>query len=520
MKQFFLMLSMGLVIMSCHKKDSDAPSFLNFNVTTLSLPPVPGASADLIVESNIDWQVSVAAGTDWLQLSKTSGHGNDTIHVSVIKDNQNAAARSAAVTAVPVNSGINLQAQATIEQKPYNVQLFSQKTFGGSDRDYIFDIVPTQDGGLFLTGVTSSNKNGDVGTNHGDYDAWMVKLNSNHDTVWTRVMGGTMYDGAWKAVATADGGFAIAAYTQSKNTGDVGANHGNTDWWIIKLKSNGDTAWTKLVGGVYNDYANSIAATPDGGFVVVGDTYTSSSSMDEDVMVVKFNSDGDIAWQKTYGGSSMDDASAVTVYPNGTMMIAATTTSNNNGDVGATHGNWDYWIIKLNANGDKAWGKAYGGNLYDTPFALANTADGGAIITGSSFSSQNGDVTGANHGDEDVWVVKVNANGDMEWNTLLGGTRSDVASAVKVTPDGGYLIAGDSDSKDGDVGPTQGSYDLWVLKLNTSGKILWSKTFGGTGIDEESALLLNTDGSFYVTGDTESSGHGQADGWLLKLKDY
>src|SRR4051794_24305147 len=128
MKQFFLMLSMGLVIMSCHKKDNDAPSFLNFNVTTLSLPPVVGASADLIVGSNIDWQVSVTAGVDWLQLSKTSGHGNDTIHVTVIKD-QNAAARSAAVTAVPVNSGINLQAQATIEQKPYNVQLLSQKTF-------------------------------------------------------------------------------------------------------------------------------------------------------------------------------------------------------------------------------------------------------------------------------------------------------------------------------------------------------------------------------------------------------
>src|SRR4051812_31338121 len=105
MKQFFLMFIMGLVIMSFLKNDSDAPSFLNFNVSTLSLPPVPGASADLIIESNLDWQVSVAAGTDWLQLSKTTGHGNDTIHVTVIKENQNAAARSAVVTAVPVNSG-------------------------------------------------------------------------------------------------------------------------------------------------------------------------------------------------------------------------------------------------------------------------------------------------------------------------------------------------------------------------------------------------------------------------------
>jgi hypothetical protein len=199
-------------------------------------------------------------------------------------------------------------------------------------------------------------------------------------------------------------------------------------------------------------------------------------------------------------------------------MIAATTSSNNSGDVGATHGLWDYWLIKLSANGDKEWTKVYGGSQDDTPFALANTADGGAIITGSSMSA-NGDV-GANHGMEDLWVVKVKANGDMEWNSPLGGTASDMAGAVKVTPDGGYLIAGDTDSKDGDVGPTLGSYDLWVLKLNTSGKILWSKTFGGKAYEEESALLLNADGSFYVTGFTESSGNGQVDGWVLKLKDY
>ncbi len=511
MKQFFLMLSMGLVIMSCHKKDSDAPSFLNFNVSTLSLPPVPGASADLIVESNLDWQVSVAAGTDWLQLSKTTGHGNDTIHVTVIKENQNAAARSAVVTAVPVNSGINLQAQATVEQKPYNVQLLSQKTFGGSGEDFISDVVSTPDGGLFLAGITSSNKSGDVGANHGDRDVWMIRLNSNRDTVWTRVMGGANYDGASRAIATADGGFAIAAYT------DNAIGYG--DWWIIKLKSNGDTAWTKSIGSTYDDYAEDIVATADGGFVVVGGYSTSVHN--EDVMVVKFNNNGDIAWQKTYGGSSYDRADAVTVYPDGSMMIAASTSSNNSGDVGATHGYMDYWILKLNANGDKVWAKAYGGSQYDTPFELANTADGGAIITGSSSSSQSGDVTGANHGKADLWVVKVNANGDMEWNTLLGGTGTEEDCVVKATPDGGYLIACDTDSKDGDVGATQGSNDLWVLKLNTSGKILWSKTFGGTRYEEATSLLLNTDGSFYVTGYNESvGGVDTGDGWLLKLKDY
>lgn len=519
MKQFFLMLSMGLVIMSCHKKDSDAPPFLNFNVSTLSLAPVPGATADLVVESNIDWQISVAAGIDWLQLSKASGHGNDTIHVTVIKDNQNASARSAVVTAVPANSGSNLTAQATVEQKPYNVQLLSQKTFGGSGEDYINDIVSTQDGGLFFAGSTVSNKSGDVGSNHGDRDAWLVKLNSNRDTVWTRVMGGTWADEAIKVIAAADGGYVIAGNTQSNNTGDVGANHGYTDWWIIKLKSNGDTAWTKLIGGAYDDFVEGIAATADGGFVVVGSR--EASSVNEDVSVIKFNGNGDIAWQKTYGGSSYDRANAVTVYPNGSMMIAAVTSSNNSGDVGATHGFWDYWLIKLTANGDKDWTKIYGGSQYDVPFGLAGTADGGAIITGSSQSSQSGDVTGVNHGNVDLWVMKVNASGDMTWSSLLGGTGWDYATSVKVTADGGYLLEGETDSNDGDVGTTKGGTDIWVLKLNTSGKILWSKTFGGTEYDDEGAgLLLNADGSFYVMGFTESSGLGNGDGWLLKLKDY
>jgi hypothetical protein len=519
MKQFFLVLTMGLVIMSCGKKNDSPAPFLNFGQTTLSLPPIPGATADLIVESNIDWQVSLSTGADWLKLNKTSGHQNDTIHITVIKENESAQPRTASITATPVNTSIKLQAQVSIEQKPYNVQLLSQKTFGGNDDDYITDIVPTSDGGLFMTGITHSNNNGDVRTNHGDDDAWMIRLNSNRDTVWTRVMGGTWYDGADKAIATADGGFIVAGTTQSNKTGDVGANNGSSDWWIIKLKSNGDTAWTKLFGGAYDDFVGSIAATADGGFVVVGQYNTSSTSVYADVMAVKFNSNGNIVWQKKYGGADTDYATAVSIASDGSILIAALTASDNTGDVGANHGYWDYWIIKLNANGDKVWAKVFGGSLFDAPQAITSTADGGAVITGSTHSNQSGNV-GTNHGNSDLWVIKVNTNGDIVWNSLLGGTEYEAGSAVVETADKGYLIAGYSDSKDGDVGVTQGGDDLWVLKINSNGRILWSKTFGGTANDNESDVLLNADGSFYVSGITASNSHGGADGWLLKLKDY
>jgi hypothetical protein len=520
MKQIFLMLGIGMFVMSCHKKDSDpAPApILNFNVTTLSLPPVPGASADLIVESNIDWQASLSNGADWLQLSKTTGHGNDTLHITVIKDNQNAEARTATVTATPVNSGIDLQMQATITQKPYNVQLLSQKTFGGSGADNITDVVTTADGGLFMTGVTRSNNSGIVGANHGTSDAWMIRLNSNRDTVWTRVMGGIKNDAGAKAIALADGSFVVAGNTDNNKDGDVIGSNGLSDWWIIKLKSNGDTAWTRTVGGAYNDNAYNIAATADGGFVVVG-TYSASNLSFADAMAVKFNSNGDIIWKKTYGGSNLDLPTSVCVSPAGAIYIAVWTQSNNTGDVGNNNGLWDYAVLKLTANGEKEWMKLYGGAGQDTPLGIANTADGGVIVTGTSASNGTGNV-GTSHGLDDLWVIKLNTNGDIVWNSLLGGTGSERGQYVEATPDGGFLITGFSESKDGDVGVNQGKSDLWVLKLSNTGKILWNKTYGGAGTEFSNKLLLNSDGSFYIVGYTDSSGSGDTDGWLLKLTDY
>ncbi|OQP40035.1 hypothetical protein A4H97_17615 [Niastella yeongjuensis] len=518
MKQISFVLVLCVAILSCHKKVDNPAPILDFNQTTLSLPATPGASADLIVESNIDWQVSLSSGADWLQLNKTSGHANDTIHITVIKESDGAQSRTASITAVPANTSISLQAQATIEQKPYNAQLLSQKTLGGNGTDNIDQAVHTSDGGLLLVGKTQSNKTGDVGTNHGSTDAWIIRLNSNLDTVWTRVMGGTGYDEAHKAIATTDGGFIVAGTTESNNSGDVGANHGASDWWIIKLKSNGDTAWTSVFGRAYDDALRGMAATADGGFVVAGYTVNKPSSSDVDVMVAKFNSSGNVVWQKIVGGTVEDFGRDVSVASDGSIYVVASTSNNNTRDVGASHGREDYWVIKLKDNGDPVWMKLFGGDQSDSPYAIASTTDGGAIITGSSTSNQSGDV-GVNHGGQDLWVVKVNANGDMGWNKLLGGSGYEASHAVNATPDGGYLIAGSSNSTDGDVGPTQGADDLWVLKLNGAGQILWSKTFGSSGYDDESSLLLNSDGSFYVTGYTDNNPHGNGDGWLLKLKD-
>jgi hypothetical protein len=522
MKKLSLVLAMGVAIMSCSKKNDAPAPYLNFNQTALVLPPVPGATADLIVESNIEWNVS--AGADWLQLSKTSGKGNDTIHISVSKDNEGAQPRTTIISAVPANSSISLQAQLTIEQKPYNIQLLSQKTFGGTADDYISAIIPTSDGGLFMAGHTYSNKNGDVGANHGSSDAWLVKLNSNRDTVWTRVMGGANYDAVYAATATADGGFALAGYTNSDNSGDIGRRTGNSDSWIIKLKSNGDTAWTRMLGTTAQySYAYSIAATGDGGFIVAGEAGPGS---DYNVMVVKLNSNGDVVWQKSFGGTSYDYCGSVNVAANGDILLAAYTRSNNSGHVGLNHGAEDAWIIRLNANGNMLWNKVLGGDKGDYAFGIHSTADGGCIVAGSTESNGSGNI-GKTQGNEDLWVFKLDANGSIVWNSLFGGTGSEAGGPLAATPDGGYLIAGYSNSTDGDVGATKGGDDLWVVKLNSNGRKLWSKTFGGSSHDNSNSISLNADGSFIICGDTESNNsgdvgvnRGMTDTWLLKVKDY
>jgi hypothetical protein len=532
MKKLFLALALGQLVISCNKKNDDPAPVLSFNQTTISLAPVPGASAEVVVESNIEWKISLASGADWLQLNKTSGHGKDTIHISVIKDNTGAQARTASIIAVPANTGINLQAQVTIEQKPYNIQVVSKKLLGGSNEDYIHELVRASDGGLLIVAETESNKTGDVGANHGGSDLWLVKLNSNGDTAWTRTMGGSDTEYPAGAIATSDGGFVVAATTYSGNSGDVvGIPIGGWgDFWIIKLKSNGDTAWTRLAGTPDGDQANCMAATPDGGFIVAGTTKPSGSS--QEVFVMKLNSNGNKVWQKSLGGSYDDVTNAVSVAADGSVLLAVSTESNNTGDVGVNHGDHDSWIIKLNPNGDKVWSKMFGGNEEDFPASIKSTSDGGCIIAGYTSSSENGDVKSKSHGHEDMWVLKLNASGDISWSSLFGGSSTDATlgkNSIATTADGGYVIVGTSGSKDGDVGTNKGDFDCWVIKVNSTGSKVWSKTYGGSLYEDAGSVLLNADGSFWVGSYTTSNnsgdvganhGSGTSDVWMIKIKDY
>ena len=342
-----------------------------------------------------------------------------------------------------------------------------QKCLGGTADDFANSIQQTSDGGFIVAGETRSN-DGDVSGNHGKSDAWVVKLNSLGDILWKKCLGGTGNDYARSIQQISDGGFILTGYTNSNN-GDVSGNNGYYDAWVVKLNSSGDILWQKCLGGTYDDYARSIQQTSDTGFILAGYTFSNDGDVSgnhgfSDAWVVKLNSSGDIIWQKCFGGTNEDYAYSIQQTSDSGFIVAGYTFSND-GDVSGYHGYFDYWVVKLNSSGDIEWQKCLGGTNNDYANSIQQTSDGGFIVAGYT-ESNDGDVSGYHGGDYDAWVVKLNSSGDILWQKCLGGTIDDRAYSIQQTSDGGFIVAGFTVSNDGDVSGNHGASDAWVVKLN------------------------------------------------------
>ncbi len=399
------------------------------------------------------------------------------------------------------------------------------KTLGGSGSDCAQSIIQTSDGGYIVAGYAWST-NGDVHGNHGSNDYWIVKLNNIGDTTWTKSLGGSAADLAFSISQTSDGGYIVAGGAASNN-GDVHGHHGYySDYWIIKLNNSGDTIWTKTLGGSSYEWARSINQTSDGGYIVAGDAWWNNGDVhgnhgQADYWIVKLNSSGDTTWTKSLGGSKIDISYSISQTSDGGYIVAGYTHSND-GDVHGNHGGYDYWIVKLNSSGDTTWTKTLGGSYRDIPYSISQTVDGGYIVAGWS-ESIDGDVHG-NHGHGDCWIVKLNSGGDTTWTKTLGGSSIDHAYSINQTSDGGYIVACQTGSNNGDVHGNHGSNDYWIVKLNNSGEITWTKTLGGSGADIAKSINQISDGGYIVAGYTQShdgdvhGNHGSNDYWIIKLE--
>jgi Secretion system C-terminal sorting domain len=398
-----------------------------------------------------------------------------------------------------------------------------QKTFGGSADEAASSIAPTNDGGYAITGGTLST-DGDVTGNHGGIDYWVVKLNNAGGLQWQRTLGGSGTDSPRSIAAASDGGYIVAGYSQSIN-GDVTNNHGGGDCWIVKLDSIGSLQWQKTFGGSDDDIASDIKTVSDGGYIVAGETSSSDGDVTDsngfyDCWVLRLDSLGGLIWQKTFGGGSLDRSWSISPTSDGGFIMAGETGSFD-GDVTNNHGMNDLWVIKLDAMGNMEWEKCFGGSSWDEARSIVQTMDHGYIVAGSTFSID-GDVTN-HHGLIDSWVVKLDSTGNLQWQKAMGGTEEEDALFLAITSSGGYLVAGSSRSDDGDVTGIQGICNWWLMGLDSMGNLSWQRTLGGSDIDWALSATINSDGSFVVAGRVRSTdgdvtdNHGFSDCWAVKL---
>jgi hypothetical protein len=392
--------------------------------------------------------------------------------------------------------------------------------FGGSGDDYGQSVCLTRDGGYVVGGVTISF-DGDGTGNHGYSDGLVLKVDANGVAQWAGVLGGTHLDGLNSVKQTADGGYVCAGYTRS-NDGEVSGNHGGYDAWLVKLGTNGAIQWQKCFGGTADDGFSSVEQTGDGGYVAAGWTESQNGDVSgnhgfRDAWVVKTDASGNSQWRKCFGGSDYDEARQVQETADGGYVFAGYTYSQN-GDVSGYHGGEDGWIVKLNTNGVIEWERVMGGTNVDEFWSVQQTQDGGYVAAGVTYSGD-GDITLTNTNyDGYGWVVKLDGSGNTQWQKFIGGGPDAQFRSVCQTSDGGYLATGLESSIDV-------FYDLHVCKLGATGELQWRRRLGGSGTDYGHAVRQASDGGYIVVGETTSldgdidpaHAHGDFDIWVIKL---
>ncbi|MBN8676666.1 MAG: hypothetical protein J0M29_00485 [Chitinophagales bacterium] len=341
---------------------------------------------------------------------------------------------------------------------------------------------------------------------------------------WQRCFGGSEADEAVSIKQTTDSNFIIAGRALSAN-GNVTNNKGVTDFWTIKVSNTGNLIWQKAYGGTNHERCYGSDLTSDGGVILTGQTASNNINVsgnhgDFDGWVIKLDSNGLLKWQKCLGGSSWDEFWSIQQTSDG-GYIAAGRTASTNGDVTGLHGSLDYWVVKLSSTGAIEWQKALGGTLLDNAYVVKQAPDGGYVVAGES-NSTDGDCTGL-HGSTDLWVVKLSSEGELEWQKMLGGSSLDWAFDIAITSDGGYAVLGQISWNDGDVSEYFGGFDIWLVKLNEMGEIEWEHSYGGSDDEYIGSIIQLSAGGYVIAGATQSSdGHaignnGVQDLWIIQI---
>lgn len=534
---FFTLIYLFLFVLSCEKLEVDRIIKIETgdtsNITSTSIT-VTGKILDLgqkgIEQCGHCWSTDKDPSLDFCDktnLGKKDARGDITSEINGLIPGTiyHIRAYASNINGTRYGNEISFTTKSVSSQDSLGISW--EKSFGGSNVEYVQHVELTTDGGYVIAGYSTS-VNGDVSGNHGLSDYWIVKVTSAGRIDWQKSLGGSLNEYARCIKQTNDGGYIVVGDSESDD-GDITDPKGGYDCWIVKLNSLGEISWQKSLGGSNYEYGYYIEQTTDDGYIFSATTYSNDGDVTDnngnsDYWIVKLDALGNISWEKSLGGSDQDFDNRSIHQTTDEGYIVVGFSKSTDGDITNPKGENDYWIVKLNSEGDISWQKSLGGSKDDNPLSIEQTQDGGYVVAGWSESDDK-DVS-VNYGDWDYWIVKISSTGTLEWQKSFGGSGFDIARSVQQTTDDGYILAGYSDSDDGDISNPKGGFDFWVLKLDSAGDMVWEKSFGGSSDDYGRSIKQTTEGGFILAGDIISNdgdvttNKGGSDYWILKLDFY
>ena len=348
--------------------------------------------------------------------------------------------------------------------------LLWNKTFGGSDDDRGLDIITTNDGGFALLGFTKSTDI-DVTQNAGAQDFWILKITENGTISWQKTFGFLGADSGTTMLQTSDNGYLITGVLDVTASGGQGnakliKKHAGGDIWVIKVNSFGELKWSKYYGGSFTDTPFGVIETLDNDFIIATssdseDFNISSNKGSYDFWILKISSEGSLRWEKSFGGSEIDEARGISATNDGNFIIVGDTRSSDK-DVSKNNGGADLWMLKISSDGNLIWEKTLGSTNFDVARSVSKTIDNGFIIAGNSRSS---DANFVNQGQNDAWVLKIDSNGNTDWQKFIGGSENDFLYDAIQLNNQSIIAVGESNSDDGDIADNKGFSDALLIKI-------------------------------------------------------
>ncbi|NAY91558.1 hypothetical protein GTQ34_06485 [Muricauda sp. JGD-17] len=408
------------------------------------------------------------------------------------------------------------------------------KTFGGSGEDTAQSVIQTVDGGFAILGYSNSTDGDLAGKVLAVNDYWLLKLDSDGNLQWSKTYGGSKDDRGQAVIQTTDGGYAIVGYAMSED-GDGTNNEGFHDNWILRLDASGNMLWEQSFGFSGHDHSYDVVQTEDGGFFFAGfldvtqsngagnfgrGAYLTRHGVGE-FWGTKLDADGNLQWRRYFGGTNNDRAHGVVQADDGGFVMAGFSESDDF-DISNTKGSYDFWVVKVDKNGSMLWERSFGGTGIEIAYDITKTLDGGYAITGNTFSTDT-DVSN-NNGESDLWLIKINDDGELLWEKTFGGSGFEAGQGLRETADGGFVIAGNSKSMDGDATENNRENDLWMLKTDAEGNLTYQQTFGGSQLDFAFDVLETNEGALILVGEIGSDDFmdldfkGMTDMIIIKIK--